>query len=207
MKLFANITSIIFHPLLMTTYGIILALNYTYLAIYPTTMKLYLAIGSLLCTSVIPGLLIALMVKSGAAGDLELTDRRERVVPYLIFITANMVCVFYLFRMQMPFWLLSMFIGVCLALFVALFVNFFWKISVHAIGIGGLLGAIMAAAKIQFMNPPWLFILVLLAGGLVCTSRIILEKHTPWQVYAGFCLGFICTFGASYISLLYLSIK
>lgn len=206
MKLFANITSILFHPLLMVTYGVLLALNYTYLAIYPATMKLYLAGGSLLCTAVIPGLLIMLMVKGGAAGDLELTDKRERVVPYLIFITANMTCLFYLFKMQMPFWLLSMFIGVCLALLIALFVNFVWKISVHAIGIGGLLGAVMGAAQIQMINPFRLFIIIILAGGLVCTSRIILKKHTPMQTYAGFGLGFICTFGASFMSFIYLLI-
>ncbi|MDH6303538.1 membrane-associated phospholipid phosphatase [Parabacteroides sp. PF5-5] len=206
MKLFANITSILFHPLLMVTYGVLLALNFTYLAIYPFTMKLYLAGGALLCSAIIPGLLILLMIKGGAATDMELSDRRERAVPYLIFITANMVCMFYLSKLQMPFWILSMFIGICLALFVALCVNFFWKISVHAIGIGGLLGAVMGAAQIQMINPFWMFIWIILASGLVCTSRIILEKHTPMQTYAGYGLGFICTFGASFMNFIYLLI-
>jgi membrane-associated phospholipid phosphatase len=207
MKWFANITSIVFHPLLMASYGVLLALNYTYLAIYSPTTKLYLAGGSLLCTAIIPGLFILLMIKGGAAGDMELTNKRERTVPYLIFIAANMMCLFYLFRMQMPFWLLSMFIGVCLALFIALFINFVWKISAHAIGIGGLLGAVMGVAQIQMINPFRLFICILLAGGLVCTSRIILKKHTPMQAYAGFVLGFACTFGASYMSFIYLLIQ
>jgi membrane-associated phospholipid phosphatase len=207
MKLAANITSILFHPLLMVTYGVLLALNYTYLAIYPTTMKLYLAGGALLCTAVIPGLLILLMVKGGGASDLELTDKRERAVPYLICITANMTCLFYLFKMQMPFWLLSMFSGVCLSLFIALLINFAWKISVHAIGIGGLLGAVMGVALIQMTNPCWLFISILLASGAVCTSRIILKKHTPMQTYTGFGLGFICTFGATFTSFIYLLIQ
>ncbi len=196
--------SILFHPLLMVTYGVILALSYTYLAIYPMQMKLYLALGVLICTAIIPGLLIILMVKSGAAGDLELTDRRERVIPYLIFITANMVCLFYLFKLQMPFWLLSMFVGVCVALFIALCINFTWKISAHAMGVGGLLGAVMGAARIQLINPYWLFICIIIAWGLVATSRIILNKHTPMQVYGGFILGFICTFGASFMSFIYL---
>jgi len=187
----------------MVTYGILLALNYTYLALYPSTMKLYLAGGVLLCTAVIPGLLIILLVKGGAAGDLELTDRRERVVPYLIFITSNMICLFYLFKMHLPFWVLSMFIGVCIALFTALCINFVWKISVHGIGIGGLLGAIMSASYIQKINPFWIFIFVIIAGGLVCTSRLILRKHTLLQTGAGFLLGFICTFGASFMSFIY----
>ena len=82
MKLFANITSILFHPLLMVTYGMILALSFTYLAIYPLSMKLVIAGGAFISTAVMPGFFILLFVKSGAAGDLELTDRKERFVPY-----------------------------------------------------------------------------------------------------------------------------
>jgi membrane-associated phospholipid phosphatase len=167
-------------------------------------MKLYLVSGVLICTAIIPGLLLLLMVKSGAARDLELTDRKERLVPYLIFITANVICLFYLFKLQMPFWLLSMFVGISVALFAALCINFTWKISAHAMGVGGLLGAVMGAVRIQMINPYFLFILIFIAGGLVATSRIILNKHTPMQVYAGFTLGFICTFGASFMSFMYL---
>lgn len=55
----------------------------------------------------------------------------------------------------MPFWLLAMLIGACVALVIALCVNFAWKISAHAIGIGGLLGAIMGVARIHMINPYW----------------------------------------------------
>jgi membrane-associated phospholipid phosphatase len=207
MKTAANIASIVFHPLLMVPYGIGLALNYTYLAIYPSTLKLYLAGGVFLCTTIIPGLLILLIIKQGAATDMELTNRRERTIPYLILIASNMACLFYLFKMQMPFWLLSLFVGICLALFIALLINFVWKISAHAIGVGGLLGAVMAVAQIQMLNPYRLFICILLAGGIVCTSRIILQKHTPMQAYAGFVLGFTATFGASFTSFIFILIQ
>lgn len=204
MRLFANIISIVFHPVLMVTYGVILALGHTYLAIYPMPMKLYLAGGAFLCTAVIPGLLVALMLKSDGDDDYELTDRRRRVIPYLIFITSNMICLFYLFKTQMPFWMLSMFIGVCLGLFIALCINFSWKISTHAMGIGGLLGAVMGVARMQMINPFWLFAIGFVAVGLTCTSRLILERHTPAQVYAGASLGFICTFGATFLNFIYL---
>lgn len=205
MRLFSNIISGMFHPLLMVTYGVVLALTFTYLAIYPPTMKLLLAGGTFLSTAVIPGAFI-MMVKNGAAVDLELSDRHERVVPYLIFITSIMVCAFYMYKMMLPFWFISLLLGACVALILALLINFFWKISAHAIGIGGLLGGIMGVARIHLINPYWAFIIVILIAGLVGTSRIFLKRHTPMQVYAGFCLGFICTFVASFLSYIYLFI-
>ena len=194
MKLFSNIISFVFHPLLMVTYGIVLALMFTFLAIYPLPVKLLIAGGTFISTAIVPGLFIFLLVKNGAAGDIEL------------FITSILVCIFFLYKMLMPFWLLAMLIGACVALVIALCVNFAWKISAHAIGIGGLLGAIMGVARIHMINPYWAFIVVLIVAGLLGTSRIFLKRHTPMQVYAGFCLGFICTFVASLMSYIYLFI-
>ena len=206
MRLFSNIISGMFHPLLMVTYGVVLALTFTYLAIYPPTIKLLLAGGAFLSTAVIPGAFIFMMVKNGAEVDMELSDRHERVVPYLIFITSIMVCAFYMYKMMLPFWFISLLLGACIALILALLINFFWKISAHAIGIGGLLGGIMGVARIHLINPYWAFIIVIIIAGLVGTSRIFLKRHTPMQVYAGFCLGFICTFVASFLSYIYLFI-
>ena len=107
---------------------------------------------------------------------------------------------------MIPFWFLSLLMGACVALLFSLCINFFWKISAHALGIGGLLGGIMGVARIHLINPYWGFIIILLAAGLVGTSRIFLKRHTPMQVYAGFCLGFICTFVASLLSYIYLFI-
>lgn len=206
MRLLSNIISGMFHPLLMVTYGTVLALTFTYLAIYPPSMKLLLAGGTFLSTAIIPGAFIYMMVKNGAATDMDLPDRHERVVPYLIFITSVMVCAFYMYKMMLPFWFISQLLGACAALILALLVNFAWKISAHTIGVGGLLGGIMGVARIHLINPYWAFIIVILIAGLVGTSRIFLKKHTPMQVYAGFCLGFICTFVASFLSYIYLFI-
>jgi membrane-associated phospholipid phosphatase len=206
-KTFAKIISILFHPLLMETYGMLMTLSFTYLCIYPLNMKLYLIGGVCLCTVVIPGVIIIIMVKAGMTGDMELTNRHERVLPYLVFISANMACLFYLLRMQMPFWLLSMFMGICVSLFAALCINFVWKISIHALGTGALMGAIMGVARAQALNPHWLLVAVIMAAGLVGTARIALDKHTPMQVYAGFLVGLACTLAASFTSFTYLLIR
>lgn len=206
MDILCKIVSWLFHPLLMVSYGMGLVLTQTLLAIYPMRVKGLLEGGVLLSTALIPGFFIWLLVRNGAAKDMELSDRRERSLPYLIFLTALLSCLYFLYRMMMSFWLLWTLGGACVALGIALFVNFAWKISAHMIGIGGLLGGVMGVARMHSMNPYWLFILLFLVAGLVGTARIYLKKHTPTQVYAGFCLGFICTFVASLMSYIYLFI-
>ena len=206
MKFFANFISGMFHPLLMVTYGMAMVLTFTYLAIYPPAMKMLLMGGTFLSTALIPGLFIFLMVKSGAAVDLELSDRKERVVPYLILITSVLVCIFFMYKMMLPFWFLSLLIGVCVALLLSLLINFYWKISAHMLGIGGLLGGVMGVSRVHMLNPYWTFMILIVIAGLVGVSRIFLKRHTPMQVYAGFGLGFICTFVASFMSYIYLFI-
>ncbi|MCD7938246.1 MAG: phosphatase PAP2 family protein [Tannerellaceae bacterium] len=203
MRLFANIISIIFHPLLMVTYGVILALSYTYLSIYPANIKQFLLMGVFLTTAVIPGAFIFLLVRTGGASDLELTNRKERLIPYLIIILSNITCLFLMFRMKVPDWLIDLIMGVCVALIISFCINFFWKISAHALGIGGLLGAVMGMSEMYRLNPYPLFIALIIAAGLVGTSRIILKKHTPLQVYAGFTLGLVTTYLFSIKVILY----
>lgn len=206
MRLFSTILSTLFHPLLMVTYGITLALMGTFLALYPLRMKWLIWGSAFLSTAVLPGLFIYLLKRTGAASDLELTKRKERALPYLIVITSVALCLYFLYRMMMPFWLIAILMGICVALLIALCINFFWKISAHMIGIGGLLGGLMGVARIHLINPYLTFITVLLIAGLLGTSRIFLKRHTPLQVYAGFSLGFICTFVASMMSYIYLFI-
>lgn len=206
MRLFANIISIVFHPLLMLTYGVILALSFTGLVILPPMAKLYIVGGVFASTALLPGLFIYLLVRNGAAGDLELTDRRERLLPYLIFVVSILSSLYFMNRMMMPYWLLAVLAGTCVALLIAMCVNFFWKISAHEIGAGGLLGGLMGYAEIHHLNFSWAFMILFLVAGLLGTSRIFLGKHTPMQVYAGFTLGFACTFLSSLWGYIYLFI-
>jgi len=198
MKLIANLISGLFHPLLMVTYGVFIALGFTYLAVYPTTVKLFLLVGIFLTTAVLPGILVFAMVRMKTVSDFELTDRKGRVIPYLLFITSILFSLFCLYRMMMPMWFLSLILGFCVAFVITLLINFCWKISAHAVGIG--------LARIHFANPYLLFIILILIAGSIGTARIFLQRNTPMQVYGGFSLGFICTFASAFLSYVYLFI-
>ena len=74
------------------------------------------------------------------------------------------------------------------------------------IAIGGLLGGLMGISYIYSINPFWGFIAGFLIAGLVGTARVELRRHTLGQVFAGFALGFACTFVSSSLSFIYLFI-
>lgn len=204
MRLVANIISIIFHPLLMITYGVILALTFTYLAIYPISAKMLIMGGVFTSSAFIPGLFILMMVKAGSAKDLELTDRRDRLIPYLVMVISNISCLFFMYKMMMPYWMMMLMIAAIVSLVIALCINFYWKISAHLLGIGALLGAVLGICRMQMTNAWSIFIIGFIIAGLLGTSRIILGKHTPMQVYAGFSLGFTLAFVSSFLSFIYL---
>ncbi len=206
MKLLAKIFSVIFHPLLMLTYGMILALCGSYLAVYPLKIKFLLVSGVFSMTTLLPGTFIYLMVRYGKGIDFALNNRKVRTLPYLLYISSIVVCAFFLLRMMLPFWLVVVFFAAAALMVVTMCINFFWKISAHMIGIGGLLGAIMGYFKMYQLNPWMLFIVLFLLAGMLGTSRLILERHSPAQIYAGFLLGFIGIYLSTILSYFFLFI-
>ena len=206
MRLFAKIFSVVFHPLLMLTYGMILALFGSYLAIYPLKMKLLLVSGVFAMTALLPGVFIYLMVRYGKEIDFAMKNRKVRTLPYLLYISSIIICAIFLLRMMLPFWLIVVFFAASALMVITMCINFFWKISAHMIGIGGLLGAIMGYFKMYQLNPWILFVVLFLLAGMLGTSRLILGRHSPAQVYAGFLLGFIGIYLSTILSYFFLFI-
>jgi len=91
---------------------------------------------------------------------------------------------------ELPLVIYSMYLGGLASVFVAMLISLKWKISLHAIGISGVLGGIYGLFKIhEFVNIP-LIIVLIICSGLVMMSRLELKAHTPAQVYVGFLVGF-----------------
>ena len=80
-------------------------------------------------------------------------------------------------------------------------INVWWKISTHTAAIGGVLGALLAFSFILNFNSVWWLCLVIIASGIVGSSRIILRQHTLTQVTTGFFLGIISAFFYNFIDI------
>lgn len=56
--------------------------------------------------------------------------------------------------------------------------------------IGGLSGTLFGLSFRSGVNPVYPIVIVVLISGLVGTARLILNKHSIWQLLAGYGLGF-----------------
>ncbi len=190
----ANLLSALFHPLVMPTYGIAIALYTSYMRIFGSHLLGIIMIGILLTTCILPSLGIYILYRTGVVSDFRLHERTERTIPYIINFACYIACYLYLYRFGVPMWILSFIAGAIISLIVTMFINRFWKISAHMVAAGSLVALVFLMSTFKLMLTPYMFplqIITLLLAGAIGSARILLHRHTLGQVAAGFTLGVI----------------
>lgn len=189
----ATAISVLFSPLLVPTIAIVLALEFSELDAITASNKLLVTSIVLILTGLSPYMLIRAMIMLKMAGNTDLTDRRERTLPYLVTLCLYGVTLLYFYLSGAPWWLMAFMAGGIVALGADVIINRRWKISAHATSAGALT-ALAFSLTLRAADPHQLLIMltaVTLCAGLTCTSRLILRRHTQAQVYAGFVVGAI----------------
>ena len=196
MKLIAHVISTVFQPLLMPFYSIVLLFIYTHFGLVFIGQFFPIVLPALLFSFVIPAIAIFLLFKFRLISDLSLKRRGERFRPYLATLISNGFMIYYYYNMGMPRWVVMLTASAVAVMIAAIVITLWWKISAHMFGIGGVVGGAMSVSYfVEQVNPYFMFMGLFIIAGLVGTSRLILRRHTPLQVYAGFLLGFIISFG------------
>lgn len=204
MKNIAHLISYLFHPLLMATYGCLLVFfvftNSIYFVFTPLKLKLVLTLTVFAFTFLLPSLNLLILYKLNYVSSLKIEDRKERIFPLIM--TA--LCYFGLFYMIYDFniWpAIKLFIfGAGFCILSTAIISIWWQISAHMIGIGGLIGVLIAMS--YFMQMP-IFSMIsccILIAGAVGFARLTLKAHTPTQVYVGFLFGCIVQFSLFFIA-------
>lgn len=145
---------------------------------------------------------IALLKGVGFIDSIFLRTQKDRIIPYIacgIFFFWT----FLLFKQQAsyPRIMSSFFLGIFLSSSAALLANIYFKISLHAIALGGWLGVFLVIARSNTMLMTWPLATVILICGLLCSARLALGHHTGKDVYAGLFLGLLMQWVAAYIML------
>ncbi len=92
-------------------------------------------------------------------------------------------------KLNLPTSYILFMLGALVSLCLAFVVNIFHKTSIHMVGVGGLLFAVTLQLFSTTANWNYSFAIIIIICGLVASSRLYLQAHTPSQVYSGFLLG------------------
>lgn len=198
----AQVLSVVFHPLLLPTYFFGFILFYMPPPMLSLTiLGRWIMLGMLFFTTfIIPGLGAYTMVRTGQLDSVEMNRREQRGLP-LLFTGLCYALTAYLLHRESGFDSIFYFVMVIIAasVFYTFVVSLFWKISAHAVGMGGGLGLLLILNRLvpdAMMMVP--IALVLLLGGAVISARLSLHKHTPAQVYTGFASGLLLALTAAF---------
>ena len=189
----AKYISYLLHPLLMPTYGITLIFNInSYLTfVTPYELKKAVYIITFVSTFLLPASSSYLLLARGYIKNLSMESFEERRLPFLLAATFYSLGYFLCSLLPLPAPIRLMLLGANLTVIIALIINLKWKISVHMIGIGGILGAIIGLSYRLMIDLRFEITLLILCVGIVGYARLRLKAHDPSQVYAGFLLGVI----------------
>ncbi len=187
----ANFISIVFHPLLMPLYGlVIIFMAPTLLGYMPGELKKVLFMVVLINNVFIPLILFPLFRSRNIISTYSIEAREERAVPLIMMSVLYSVTSFIIFRHQIPVFLKSFVFGSTFLVILATLINFWWKISIHAMAAGAL-NAVVLLLSVKLVSPlAWYLVGAILTAGLVMSARLHLNSHNPAQVWSGFFTGF-----------------
>ena len=186
----AKIISYIFHPLFVPVYMGWLFVRV--LRLFPglTDWQQQLLLIQFFVNYTLLPLVTVLIAKGlGFIDSIYLKTQRDRIIPYM----ATMIFYFwvwYVFKNQgFPKAAVQFSLAAFLSICFGVFVNSFFKVSMHALSMGVVVTLLLLQSLNSAVNyGPYLSIGLFIAG-LVCTSRLLLKDHQPFDIYAGLFLG------------------
>ncbi len=188
----AKIISILFHPLLITVYGILIIFSAPIFTGYiPSAVKKILLIIIVINNVFLPLSLMPYYKFRNIISSWFVVKRQERTLPLITTSFFYSVTVYITFRFHIPQLIKSYIITVAFLAIAVTIINFWWKISLHSTGAGAIT-ALVIILSLRIQTPLiWFLIVVILADGLIMTARLWLHSHTSSEVWTGFLLGFI----------------
>tara|TARA_R110002072_G_scaffold303043_1_gene491797 strand:- start:18712 stop:19332 length:621 start_codon:yes stop_codon:yes gene_type:complete len=155
-----------------------------------------------LSTLVIPMVTVFGLRLSGTLKSVHMAELKDRAIPFSVTSIYYILTVYFLFQKKEFDPILWQVLSVItLAILVLTVITFFWKMSAHMTGMGGLLAAVLVLGlKFPNFQPLYPLLASLVLTGLVGTVRLYLNAHKPVELYVGLILGFsICFIGFSWI--------
>lgn len=207
MTLLSKVISVVFQPLFLPIYAFLLYVTIDHHSTFLIRSEQaslqfnYILSIQILLAVIIPIGSLYVMYRSNIITSMSLPDRKERI-PVLIITLFYYLLTYYFLRKihvtNLDFLgaFMSFLTGGVILTALSLMITFFWKISIHAIGVSGLAGAFLGFYELLFPIQNGeeitnIIILLLVLVGVVCSARLYLKAHSFLQIISGITLGFV----------------
>lgn len=190
-KRFAQIISILFHPLFLTFYGLLILFHSgLYISYLPQSMKKWIYIIVAVNTAIVPLSLTPIYLYRKIILSIQMENSHERIIPLIINAFLFYLTYYLLSRYNTPDVIRIYILAGAVCLFISILISWRWKVSLHMLGIGALTGAVLSVSLRYNIDLNLYFIILVMISGTLAFSRLKLNAHNPVQIYSGYLLGF-----------------
>jgi hypothetical protein len=192
LRIISEVVSILFHPVFMPVYGLLIIFFAPTIFIYiPGNVKRVIFMLVLINMTVVPLAMMPLFRYRNIISSYSLEGRQERVMPLALGLLMYILTTIIFFSYQIPVLIKTFMLAASVTAFIVLVITMMWKISIHSAGMGGLMATVIALS-LRMGTPLTAYLAALIAiSGVVLTARLYLGAHRPLQVYLGFMAGFL----------------
>ncbi len=189
-----RIAGYIFHPLLMSLFGVLWYYAITPRFVEPQIMMANIyAIATL--TTFTPIVLFFMLKNIGIVSSIHLVDVRERKYPLMIQVLLLLLIIKLIFKPYQEIELYYFFVGILATTLTALFLVLFkFKVSLHQMAIAGVTMFLIGVSIHFNINILGSISLLCIVNGLVASSRLHTKSHSVTELCFGFFIGGIPQF-------------
>jgi len=193
-KKIAQIISVLFHPLLMPSVGLLILFNSgTYLSLISFDVKKIILLIVVLSTLAFPLALLPILYFRKLISDIHMTNREERFLPFILILILYVLTFIFMIRLPLHSHLHAYALTLPVMVIVLVIANIKYKVSEHMMGLGGIVGLIVSLIILFDIPLQAFFILAILSAGITATSRMIIGRYSSLELYGGFVLGLVVT--------------
>jgi len=198
----AHVISVILHPIFVPLIGTwLIVVSHPFQFSGFTGKGMFGIYGSVVSNTILlTGFTVVILKQLHFIKSIRLRTQSDRIIPYI----ATMTFYFWAFMVfkhqpQVPKMMTAFMLGNFLAVVLAFLSNLVLKISMHALGMGGLIGLLCCFFGDAYFNVAFPLTVVILIAGVVCTARLILGEHSLREIYWGILFGVFAQLLAAWI--------
>ncbi|HEY9177024.1 MAG TPA: hypothetical protein VIN07_05005 [Flavipsychrobacter sp.] len=193
----ATIASYVLHPVflpILMTWVIYMITPMSFVQYEGKLSLLFIQIG--VATIFFPLLVVALLKGLGFIGSIFMRTQKERIIPLL----ATMMCYWWISHvfknLDAPLVLQVLLRGAYWSIIVLFLCSIFFKISMHTMAAGGMLGMLIVLMMVTPVSMAVPLIAGIFIAGISGTARLLLGAHTQFEIWVGYILGILVMLAA-----------